>query len=151
TAMNMHDALFQGEHWYERHKTAVRRRMDAVTRVLTAASIPRNYSTPQSRQVAQEYQRQYSHELADDVVRQIDADPGDGGHCRNWREGVCAVFEYTTTSLMGTPDYQPSPPDPSRATTGHEQHPVQPRHVRQFSQLVQGFAGHGHWDPMEDH
>jgi hypothetical protein len=150
-ATAMHDALYQGEHWYERHKTAVRRRMDAVTRVLTANTIPRYYSTPQSRQVAQEYQRAYSHELADDIVRQIDADPGDRGVFRDWREGVCGVFEYTNTSLMGNPDYQPSPPDPSRATAGHEQHAVQPRHVRQFSTLVQDFVRHGTWNPVEDH
>jgi len=142
-ATEMHEALFKEEHWYERHRTAVRRRKEAVNAVFSNHSLPKNYSNAITRQVATMYRVIYSGSLNGHIVDQIDADSGDS-HFHDWREGVVGAFEYTNASIMGNVQL-------AAAGTPEHDHPVQPRHVRHFARLVQDFLGRGNWQPEADH
>lgn len=154
-ANDMHAALFQAEGTFELHQTAVDRRVGAVTRVFDAHRLPRNYSTPLTRQVTTEYRTLFRSEIVDDIQQQIDESGTERnyqvwlgatpiGNFREWREGIAGAFEYTSTSLMGQSALA------APGSIDHE-HPVQPRHVRKFATYVQQFLRSGNWQPVEDH
>lgn len=143
TAGEIRAAIMQPEHLFEFHTTAVERRMGALNRVLYANHFPTYYSTPETRAVAAAYKTVYGNELSADIVAQVDQDD-EVSNFRDWREGVVGIFEYTNTSIMGNPDL-------AVAGTPEHDHPVQPRHVRHFAQLVEAFLGHGAWTPEADH
>lgn len=135
-AQGLRNALYLGEKFFEWHSTAKRRRMRAVEAVLAANHIVADYQrgeNPITHEVAQQYRATYGVELSADVAKKVD---GGDDEFSSWREKVVGTFQYTNTSIMG---------DMSEHT-----HPVAARHVRAFSNLVQGFLG-GSWVPMEDH
>jgi hypothetical protein len=142
-ARDLRAALFQSEGLLEWHTTATGRRRTAVNRVFNTARLPRNYSTPLTRQVATAYRALYRSELTRDIVRQIDRVADDTGF-RDWREGVVGVFQFTSGSIMGAPGYQAAP-----GAAAHD-HGAQPRHVRAFAQHVQNALG-GRWRPERTH
>ncbi len=143
TAGEIRAAIMQPEHLLEFHTTAVERRMGALNRVLYANHFPSYYSTPETRAVAAAYKTAYGSELSADIVAQVDQDD-EVSNFRDWREGVVGIFEYTNTSIMGNSDL-------AVAGTPEHEHPVQPRHVRRFAELVEGFLAHGAWKPEADH
>jgi hypothetical protein len=133
-ATGIHDALFLGEHWYERHKTAERRRKDAVNRVLAAHHIvPAPGVNPLTRQVSIQYAAKYGHEMSQDFMAQVDTD---NDEFNDWREQALGTFQLTSASMMGAESAYPL---------------VEPRHVRGFARLIQQTLGRGKWQPEQDH
>ena len=100
--------------------------------------------------MAAAYKAAYGTELWADIASQIDRNPGESllnttvGNFDDWRETMIGGFQVTSTSIMGMPEL-------AAAGTPEHDHPVQPRHVRHFAELVQGFLGHGRWVPEADH
>jgi hypothetical protein len=135
-ATALHDALFLSESFWERHRTAERRRMRAVEKVLADNHIPVDYQRGEStitHEIAAQYKTQYKVELSRDVMSQIDSSDDEFS---DWRERVVGSFQYTSTSIMG---------DMSEHT-----HPVAARHVRAFAGYIQDALGYGRWVPREN-
>ena len=139
TARRLHDALYLEEEFFEWHSTATARRKTALEAVMTDQHLPHWDNNARSRAVSVAYQRLYSRPITTDLASKCDTDSiwGESQAWRDWRESVAAAFQYTNTSIMG---------DMSDHT-----HPVAPRHVRRFTDLVQNFLGHGAWQPVQDH
>jgi len=136
-ARGIHDGLFLEEKTFELHRTAERRRMAAVNKVLADNHIAANYQAGRSAltaEVANQYRALYAAEISAHFMSQIDTD---NDEFNNWREQVLGTFQFTSTSLMG---------DMSDHT-----HPVQDRHVRAFAGHVQQALGRGTWVPQQDH
>jgi hypothetical protein len=154
-ATEIRGAIMLEEHRLETHGTAVERRMGALNRVMyrhpeLIQTFPTNVGNAKSRAVAAAYQLAYGTELWADIANQIDRNPGESllntsvGNFDSWRETMIGGFQFTSTSIMGAPEL-------AVAGTEEHTHPVQPRHVRHFAELVQGFLGHGSWVPEADH
>ena len=137
-ATGIHDALFDKENLFEWHRTAERRRMTAVNKVLADNHIAANWQGGRSdltREVSIQYAAKYGHEMSVDFRTQVDTDKDE---FNNWREQVLGTFQVTSTSLMGD------------MSADHD-HLVAPRHVRAFAGYVQQILGRGHWTPEQDH
>ena len=154
-ATDIRGAIMLEEHLFETHGTAVERRMGALNRVMyqhpeLIQTAPTNVGNAKSRAVAAAYKAAYGTELWADIASQIDRNPGESllnttvGNFDDWRETMIGGFQVTSTSIMGMPEL-------AAAGTPEHDHPVQPRHVRHFAELVQGFLGHGRWVPEADH
>jgi hypothetical protein len=141
-ATRIHTAIFDPEAVLEWHTTATARRRTLLQAIFTELRLPTYYSNGNTRQIAAQYKAEYTRELSADIATQIDRTSGQADF-RDWREGVCGAFMYTNSSLMGNPDL-------ATAGTPEHDHPVQPRHVRRFADIVQGFLG-GTWNPVADH
>lgn len=136
-ARGIHDALFLGERFFERHRTAERRRMAAVNKVLADNHIAANYQAGRSAltaEVAHQYGALHGAEMSAHFMSRVDTDEDE---FNTWREQVLGTFQFTSTSIMG---------DMSDHT-----HPVQARHVRAFAGYVQQALARGTWAAQEDH
>jgi hypothetical protein len=136
-AKGIHDGLFKKEGFFERHKTAERRRIKAVNDVLKANAIVPNYQAARSvftRLVSIQYATTYGHEMSKDFMSQVNTNEDE---FNTWREQVLGSFQVTSGSIMG---------DMKDHT-----HPVEPRHVRAFAGYVQTVMEHGTWEPKLDH
>jgi hypothetical protein len=135
-ATAIHDALFLSESFWERHRTAERRRMRAVEKVLADNHIAVDYQRGESiitHEIAAQYWDLYKAELSRHVMTQIDSSEQEFS---DWRERVVGSFQYTSTSIMG---------DMSDHT-----HPVAARHVRAFATYIEEALGYGRWVPREN-
>ena len=129
-----------GEEVFEWHSTAVKRRQAAVQAVLAANHIVADYQrgeNPLTHEVSAQYIQLYGHEMSVDVMDRIQTrfDTWHDEELQTWREQVLGTFQYTNTSLMGD--------------MSEHAHPIAPRHVRAFAQIVQTFLQHGDWQPKE--
>jgi hypothetical protein len=137
-ATGIHEALFDSEKLFEWHRTAERRRMTAVNKVLADNHIVANYQSgrkPLTREVSIQYMAKYGHEMSVDFRSRVDTNEDE---FNNWREQVLGTFQVTSSSIMGD------------MTADHE-HAVQPRHVRAFARYIQQILGRGNWVPEQDH
>jgi hypothetical protein len=139
-ATGIHDGLMLPERVFEWHSTAVKRRQQAVQAILAANHITPNYQAGQSpltHEVSTQYKELFGHEMSVDVMDRIQTrfDVWHDDELQAWREQVLGTFQYTDTSIMGD--------------MSDHAHPVAPRHVRAFAQIVGTFLGHGDWQPKE--
>jgi len=136
-AQSIHDGLFSKEKFFERHKTAERRRVKAVNQVLHDHGIVANYQaarSPETREVSKQYAFMFGNEMSKDFMKQVNSDTDE---FNTWREQVLGSFQVTSSSIMG---------DMKDHT-----HPVEPRHVRGFAKYVQDVLGRDSWQPVQDH
>jgi hypothetical protein len=137
-ATGIHDALFEKEKFFEWHRTAERRRMAGVEKVLKDNDIAANWQsgeTALTREVSIQYAAKYGHEMSADFRQQINTD---NQEFNNWREQVLGTFQRTNKSIMGD------------MSADHD-HAVEPRHVRAFAGYVQQILARGNWAPQRDH
>jgi len=136
-ATGIHDSLYDKENLFELHRTAERRRMNAVNKVLADQHVAAKWQagrTPLTREVSIRYAATYGHEMSVDFRDRVDTD---NDEFNNWREQVLGTFQVTSTSIMGD-------------MTDHV-HAVEPRHVRAFAGYIQQIMGRGNWAPQQDH
>jgi hypothetical protein len=137
-ATGIHDALYNEEHLLEWHKTAERRRVAGVNKVLADNHIAANYQAGRNaltREVSIQYAAKYKREMSEDFMKKVNTD---NAEFNTWRETVLGTFQVTSKSIMG------------EMTADHE-HSVEPRHVRGFAGYIEQILGRGHWVPIRDH
>lgn len=138
-AEGLHSALFLKESFFERHKTAERRRMRAVEKLLHDEHVAYGFHHKRSAftyEVALQYSKLYGAELSAHVMSQVDS--GDD-EFSTWREQVLGTFQFTYAGIMGAKTDEKGK---------DHSHSVEPRHVRTFAGHVQQAVGHGKWVPQ---
>ena len=138
-AQKMRPAIKSPKGSTETEGQACDRRLIAIKKVMTDEHLPMYYSDEYTRQIALEYKKLYTTAIDDDMIEALKTTAGDELDMANAREELVGSFEYTNASIMG---------QNALAQPGSKEHahPVQPRHVRAFADIVAAQLGGGDWD-----